>query len=243
MFDLDKAIAEWRRQMADGGIKASPVLNELESHLRDEFERQMTSGVPPQNAFEIAVQRIGQPGVLQNEFTIANAETRRQRLKYALLKFLGLSRTPRPAFSASAQKTLELGGKEALGFHHDFIGTEHVLLGLLQLETGVVAKILGKLGVDHRVVRSEIEKVVGSGPIESLPSSPVYTPRVKKALELAGREACAHNHGSISAEHIFLGLLLEGGGLAALVLKHLGVDIQAAREQTLRELARNQSAS
>src|SRR5580692_5055891 len=164
MFDLEQSIAEWRRQMAAGGIKESVVLDELESHLRDEFERQIKSSSSPQESFEIAVRRIGQPGVLQTEFAIAGPglETRLQKLTSGLLGLLGV-KPPRPQiFTASAQKTLELGGKEALGFHHDFIGTEHVLLGLLQLETGAVARILGMLGVDHRIVRSEIEKVVGS---------------------------------------------------------------------------------
>lgn len=244
MFDLNQSIAEWRRQMAAGGIQESAVLDELESHLRDEFERQLQSASSPQEAFEIAVRRIGQPGALQNEFAIAetNKETRLQWLKNTLLSFLGVPPAYPNTFTASAQRTLELGGREALGFHHDFIGTEHVLLGLLELETGVVANVLAKMGVDHRVVRSEIEKIVGNGPTQQFATTLPYTPRTKKALELAGKEARTFNHDRVSPEHIFLGLLLEGSGVAALVLKNLGVNIQTAREQTLRELGGNQSA-
>lgn len=246
MFDLEQAIAGWRKQMAAGGIKDSSVLDELESHLREDVAHQMQSGLTPQAAFEVAAGRIGRPGALQNEFVTAgaNQETRLQWLKSAFLSFIGVqSRSPH-IFTTSARKTLELGGKEALGFHHDFVGTEHVLLGLLGLETGAISSVLQKLGVDRRVVRSEIERIVGSGPVLPAISDTLrYTPRVKKALKLAGREAKAHRHPDVSAEHIFLGLLLEGGGVAAMVLKNLGVNIQMAREETLSELGRNQSAA
>lgn len=246
MFDLEQAIAEWRRQMAAGGIKDSAVLDELESHLREDVAHQMQSGLAPQAAFEVAAGRIGLPGALQNEFVMAgpNQETRLQWLKSAFLRFIGVQPKSPNTFTTSARKTLELGGKQALGFRHDFIGTEHVLLGLLELETGTVASILQSLGVDRRVVRSEIEKVVGPGPVQPATSDTLrYTPRVKKALQLAGREATAHHHPDVSAEHIFLGLLLEGGGVAAMILNNLGVNIQMAREETLRELGRNQSAA
>ncbi len=245
MFDLEQSITEWRRQMLAAGINSPDLLDELESHLREDVAGQVRSGLCEQDAFEIAVRRIGQPGELQSEFKIAGAtkEPRPQWLKKALLCFIGVRPPALHTFTASAQKTLELGGKEALGFHHDFIGTEHVLLGLLELDTGVVTSVLRKMGVEGKVVRSEIEKVVGNGPVQPVSSAPPYTPRVKKALELAGREAQAHNHKLVGPEHIFVGLLLEGSGVAALILKKLGVNVEAARKEIIKELRWNQSGA
>jgi len=228
--------------MLAAGVKNPNVLDELESHLREDVERRMQSGLNAPQAFEIAAQSIGQPIALQHEFAKARATktTRRQRLKNSLLRFIGVQ-LPSPIFlTTSAQETLELGGKEALGFHHDFIGTEHVLLGLLELKTGIVRDILQKMGVDHKIVRSEIEKVVGLGPEPRITHAPPYTPRAKKALALAGEEARALRQTHVGAEHIFLGLLREGSGVAGLVLRNLGVNIQSAREQIPGELGRNQ---
>jgi len=224
--------------MLAAGVKNPNVLDELESHLREDVERLARSGSNMEQAFETAVGRIGQGGPLKREFAKVGAAkgTRRQGLKSALLRFIGMALPPPDAFTACARETLELGGKEALGLHHHFIGTEHVLLGLLELKTGVVCGVLHRLGVDRKIVRTEIEKVVGPGPAEQMTEMPPYTPRVKKALAIAGSEARALNHTHVGAEHIFLGLLLEGGGVAARVLKNLGVNIQTAREEIQREL-------
>ena len=247
MFDLERAIADWRRQMLAAGVKPPTTLDELESHLREDVERQTQSGVSVEQAFEIALQRIGQPGTLQSEFAKVGAtkETRRRKLKLALLRFLGFPVPAPVVLTAGAQKSLELGGREALGFHHDFIGTEHVLLGLLELEKGAVTGVLRRMGVDHRIVRNEIERFVGRGPEQRITHAPPFTPRAKKALELAGREAKAQNHARVSAEHIFLGLLARraGDGVAVLVLKKLGVDVEAARAEVARELRWNQSGA
>src|SRR5439155_878205 len=161
MFNLDEAIADWRRRMFAAGMKNPGALDELESHLREEVEQRMRWGVSAQQAFEIAAQCLGQPAALLNEFAKAGATagTRLQRLKTALLRFIGAPLPAPAALTAGAREILELGGKEALGFHHDFIGTEHVLLGLLGSKTGVVPAVLRRMGVDHNVVRSEIEKV------------------------------------------------------------------------------------
>lgn len=242
MFDLEQAITEWRRQMLAVGVKTPALLDELESHLRDDVEQQMRLGANAQEAFEIAVRQIGQPDALRNEFTKIGPtkRTRLQRLKSALLKFFGASPPLANAYTADAREILELGGKEALGFHHDFIGTEHLLLGLLELETGIVPGILQRIGVDRRIVRQEIEKIVGFGLPQPNTSTLPYTPRVKKALELSGREARAQNRMRVSPEHIFLGLMLEGGGVAALVLRNLGVSAAMIRGEILKELRRNQ---
>jgi len=233
---------EWRRQMQAAGVKNQNVLDELESHLREDVERQLHSGASGEQAFVTALQSIGQPASLQHEFAKAAAAkgTRLQRWKVALLAFIGFPLPFPNALTAGALETLELGGKEALGFHHDFIGTEHVLLGLLELKTGSVRGVLHRMGVDHKTERSEIEKIVGKGPAQWTPRTPPYTPRVKQALALANAEARALHQTHVSAEHIFLGLLREGSGVAAVVLKSLGVNIQTARAEIYRELGRNQ---
>jgi hypothetical protein len=243
MFDIETAIADWRRQMLAAGVKNPNVLEELESHLREDMELQMRTGLSAEQAFGIAVQRIGQPAALRDEFAKSSAAkgTRLQRWRYVLWRFIGLPLPSPNVFAFDVRETLELGRQEALAFHHDFIGTEHVLLGLLESKTGVVRNVLRKMGVDHKIIRGEIEKVVGLGSAQQVPHALPYTPRVKKALKIAGSEARSLNRKHIRAEHIFLGLLREGGGVAALVLKNLGVDIRAARAAVVDELGRNQS--
>ena len=242
MFNLDNAIKEWRRQMLAAEIKTPALLDELESHLRDDVEQQMRLGPNAQEAFEIAVRQIGQPAALRDEFTKVGPtkRTRLQRLKSALLKFLGVSPPLANAYTAEAWEILELGGKQALGFHHDFIGTEHLLLGLLESKTEIVPSVLQRIGVDHKVVREEVEKIVGIGIPQRNTSALPYTPRVKKALELAAKEARVQNRMRVSAEHIFLGLMLEGGGVAALVLRNLGVNAVMIRGEILKELRHHQ---
>jgi len=238
MFDLEKSIADWRRHMRAAGVKNPVVLDELESHLREDVERRMRSGVTAEQAFSMAVESVGQPVALQNEFAKAAAMngTRLQRMKAALLRCLGLPPQPPSLFTADARESLQLGRKEALGFHHDFIGTEHVLLGLLESEDGSVRAILQSMGVDSKIVRKEIEKIVGLGPSGRSIASPPFTPRVKKALEIAAAEARALRQTHVGNGHILLGLLKEGGGVAAVVLKSLGINRDTARAEILKVL-------
>ena len=245
MFSLEQAISDWRRQLLVAGVKAPNVLDELESHLRDDVETQMRSGMGAQEAFEFAVQRIGQPAAIQKEFAIAGGKTVMwlRRFKAVLLKVIGVGFPYPSVFTTNALEILELGGKEARDFRHDFIGTEHVLLGLLESKTGVVPVVLQRMGVDDRIVRSEIQKIVANWPVQQTFHSLPYTPRVKKALALAGAEARAMNQTHIGAEHIFLGLLREGGGVAALVLKTLGVNTRTVRNEILLQLGRDQSGA
>jgi len=142
-------------------------------------------------------------------------------------------------FTPRAQQVLALARKEADRFHHNYVGTEHLLLGLINLGQGVAVNVLQKMGLDLQTVRSAVEKQVGSGP-ESKPSGNIpYTPRVKKVLALAGKEAKALNHSYVGTEHILLGLLREGEGVAARVLKSLDVDIERCRNEILSELDPN----
>lgn len=142
-------------------------------------------------------------------------------------------------FSPRAQQTLALARQEAERFNHNFVGTEHLLLGLIQLGQGVAVNVLGKMKIDLEVVRQEVEKYVGTGPDQKVVGSIPYTPRVKKVLALAAKEAKALNHTYIGTEHILLGLLREGDGAAGRVLTNLGVDLEVTRHEILKELDPN----
>tara|TARA_B100000212_G_scaffold248989_1_gene190336 strand:+ start:2104 stop:4605 length:2502 start_codon:yes stop_codon:yes gene_type:complete len=143
---------------------------------------------------------------------------------------------PMNNFTPRAQQILALARKEADRFNHNYVGTEHILLGLIKLGQGVAVSVLQKMGLDLETVRSAVEKQVGSGPEGKASGSIPYTPRVKKVLALAGKEAKALNHSYVGTEHILLGLLREGEGVAARVLKSLEVDIERTRNEILREL-------
>jgi len=142
-------------------------------------------------------------------------------------------------FTPRAQQVLALARKEADRFHHNYVGTEHLLLGLINLGQGVAVNVLQKMGLDLETVRDAVEKQVGTGP-EAKPTGNIpYTPRVKKVLALAGKEAKSLNHSYIGTEPILLGLLREGEGVAARVLKSLDVDIERCRNEILAELDPN----
>jgi hypothetical protein len=348
MFNLDSAIQLWRQGMS-AEIKSIEALDELESHLRDEIQRQMQLNVNEQQAFEIAVEKIGQAAVLEQEFAKAIPLTplSPQFLRtcciiaaafvllinwWTLLEYelssvarsIGLSLVALIAFyigglpylnrfmlyglrnaaiainlicvfgliswevlalgsavkiihlpegtllnvfawnlfaataatllvlwfgrddssfeisdwnsfTPMARESLEIAGTEALRFHHDFIGTEHLLLGLIRSETGAVANVMRRLGLDTNNVRAEISKIVGNGPKREVAEKIPFTPRARRALQLAAAEAGKLDNGAVSAEHIFLGLLIEGTGVAGLVLKNLGISADAARAEIMKD--------
>ena len=146
-------------------------------------------------------------------------------------------------FTPRAQQVLALARKEADRFNHNYVGTEHLLLGLIKLGQGVAVNVLQKMNLDLDTVRLEVEKQVGNGPETKMVGNIPYTPRVKKVLALAGKEAKALNHSYVGTEHILLGLLREGDGVAARVLKNLEVDIERTRNEILRELDPNFSGN
>jgi ATP-dependent Clp protease ATP-binding subunit ClpC len=152
---------------------------------------------------------------------------------------LPLRQTTMNNFTPRAQQVLALARKEADRFNHNYVGTEHLLLGLIKLGQGVAVNVLQKMGLDLETVRMEVEKQVGSGPETKMVGNIPYTPRVKKVLALAGKEAKALNHSYVGTEHILLGLLREGEGVAARVLKSLEVDIERTRNEILKELDPN----
>ncbi|TAN36801.1 MAG: ATP-dependent Clp protease ATP-binding subunit [Verrucomicrobia bacterium] len=145
-------------------------------------------------------------------------------------------------FTARAKKVLQLARQEADRFNHNYIGTEHLLLGLIALGEGVAVIILEKMGVDLGVARIEVEKAVGSGPETKTAGAVPFTPRVKKVLALARQEAQNLGHDYIGTEHLLLGLLAEGEGVAAQVLKNLNVDAERTRVEILKEFEPEQEA-
>ena len=142
-------------------------------------------------------------------------------------------------FTPRAQQVLALARKEADRFNHNFVGTEHLLLGLIKLGQGVAVNVLQKMGLDLETVRQEVEKQSKAGPDQKQIGNIPYTPRVKKVLSLASKEAKALNHTYVGTEHILLGLLREGDGVAAKVLKELDIDIEQVRQEILKELDPN----
>ena len=132
-------------------------------------------------------------------------------------------------FTPRAQQVLALARKEADRFNHNYVGTEHLLLGLIKLGQGVAVNVLQKMNLDLDTVRLEVEKQVGNGPETKMVGNIPYTPRVKKVLALAGKEAKALNHSYVGTEHILLGLLRDGYGVADRVHINLAGDIERTR--------------
>ncbi len=143
-------------------------------------------------------------------------------------------------FTERARKVLSFAQEEAQRFQHNYIGTEHLLLGLVREGEGVAAKVLASLGVELNQVRSAVEFIIGRGDRIVLDETGL-TPRAKKVIELAIDEAHRLNHDYIGTEHLLLGLVREGEGIAAGVLESLGVNLEKARTQTLH--VRNQSST
>ncbi len=133
-------------------------------------------------------------------------------------------------FTERARKVIILAKEEAKRFNHDYIGTEHLLLGLVREGEGVAATVLKSLGVDLSQVRMEIEKLVQPGPASIISGDIPFTPQAKKAIELAMDEANAMGHNYIGTEHLLLGLIREGEGVAYQVLSNLGLDLNRVRE-------------
>jgi len=138
-------------------------------------------------------------------------------------------------FTGRARKVLSLAQEEAQRLQHNYIGTEHLLLGLVREEEGVAAKVLSSLGVELHKVRIAVEAIIGRGDRIVLGEIGL-TPRAKKVIELAVDEARRLNHHYIGTEHLLLGLVREGGGIAAGVLQSLGVNLEKVRMETIRVL-------
>ena len=138
-------------------------------------------------------------------------------------------------FTDRARRVVVLAQEEARMLNHNYIGTEHILLGLIHEGEGVAAKALESLGISLEAVRQQVEEIIGQG--QQAPSGHIpFTPRAKKVLELSLREALRLGHNYIGTEHILLGLIREGDGVAAQVLVKLGADLNRVRQQVIQLL-------
>src|SRR5207248_62446 len=148
-------------------------------------------------------------------------------------------------FTDRARKVMQLANQEAQRFNHEYIGTEHILLGLVKEGSGVAANVLKNLDIDLRKIRLEVEKIVQHGPggeqvvMGRLP----HTPRAKKVIEYSVEEARNLNHNYVGTEHLLLGLLREQEGVAAQVLMNLGLKLEDVREEVLNLLGHNMPES
>src|SRR5690554_137120 len=144
-------------------------------------------------------------------------------------------------FTERAQKVLALAQEEAVRLGHNNIGTEHILLGLIREGEGIAAKAIVGLGLGLEKIQDEVESLIGRG--QEQPTNIAYTPRAKKVIELSMDEARKLGHTYVGTEHILLGLIREGEGVAARVLNNLGVSLNKARQQVLQLLGNNESMS
>src|SRR6187399_2256676 len=142
-------------------------------------------------------------------------------------------------FTDRARKVMALANQEAQRFNHEYIGTEHILLGLVKEGSGVGANVLKNLDVDLRKVRLEVEKLVQSGPDMVTMGKLPQTPRAKKVIEYSIEEARNLGHNYVGTEHLLLGLLREQEGVAAQVLMNLGLKLEDVREEVLNLLGHN----
>src|SRR4051812_41252331 len=142
-------------------------------------------------------------------------------------------------FTDRARKVMQLANQEAQRFNHEYIGTEHILLGLVKEGSGVAANVLKNLDVDLRKIRLEVEKIVQSGPDMVTMGKLPQTPRAKKVIEYSIEEARNLNHNYVGTEHLLLGLLREQEGVAAQVLMNLGLKLEDVREEVLNLLGHN----
>src|SRR6202166_4022686 len=146
-------------------------------------------------------------------------------------------------FTDRARKVMQLANQEAQRFNHEYIGTEHILLGLVKEGSGVAANVLKNLDIALRKIRLEVEKIVQTGPDMVTMGKLPQTPRAKKVIEYSIEEARNLNHNYVGTEHLLLGLLREQEGVAAQVLMNLGLKLEDVREEVLNLLGHNMESS
>src|SRR5579872_2662403 len=139
-------------------------------------------------------------------------------------------------FTNRAKQVIKLAKKEAQRLNHNYLGTEHVLLGLLKLGQGIAVNVLRNLNLDYDTVRTEVERLVGFGPEIQVYGDPALTGKVKKVFEFANEEAASLNHNYVGTEHLLLALLRQTDGVAAQVLENLNVSLKDIRKEILKEL-------
>ncbi len=139
-------------------------------------------------------------------------------------------------FTNRAKQVIKLAKKEAQRLNHNYLGTEHVLLGLLKLGQGIAVNVLRNLNLDYETVRTEVERLVGFGPEIQVYGDPALTGKVKKVFEYANEEAASLNHNYVGTEHLLLALLRQTDGVAAQVLENLNINLKDVRKEVLKEL-------
>jgi ATP-dependent Clp protease ATP-binding subunit ClpC len=139
-------------------------------------------------------------------------------------------------FTNRAKQVIKLAKKEAQRLNHNYLGTEHVLLGLLKLGQGIAVNVLRNMNLDYDAVRAEVERIVGFGPEIQVYGDPALTGKVKKVFEFANEEASNLNHNYVGTEHLLLALLRQTDGVAAQVLENLGANLKEVRKEVLKEL-------
>ena len=149
-------------------------------------------------------------------------------------------RGPFDRFNDRAKRVLALAQDEAVRFNHNYIGTEHLLLGLVREGEGVAAQVLNSLGVELSKVRKAVEFVIGRGDATTAPSEITLSPRTKKVIEFAVDEARKLGHSHVGTEHILLGIVREGEGIASGVLESIGLSLEKVRDQVIATLGQQQ---
>lgn len=139
-------------------------------------------------------------------------------------------------FTNRAKQVIKLAKKEAQKLNHNYLGTEHILLGLLKLGQGIAVNVLKNLGVDYETILSEVETVVGFGPEIQIYGDPTLTGKVKKVFEYANDEASSLNHNYVGTEHLLLALIRQPDGIAAQILENLNINLKEVRKEVLKEL-------
>ncbi|HSX25885.1 MAG TPA: ATP-dependent Clp protease ATP-binding subunit [Chlamydiales bacterium] len=139
-------------------------------------------------------------------------------------------------FTNRAKQVIKLAKKEAQRLNHNYLGTEHVLLGLLKLGQGIAVNVLRNMNLDYDAIRAEVERIVGFGPEIQVYGDPALTGKVKKVFEFANEEAANLNHNYVGTEHLLLALLRQTDGVAAQVLENLNVNLKEVRKEVLKEL-------
>lgn len=139
-------------------------------------------------------------------------------------------------FTNRAKQVIKLAKKEAQRLNHNYLGTEHVLLGLMKLGQGIAVNVLRNMNLDYDTIRAEIERIVGFGPEIQVYGDPALTGKVKKVFEFANEEAANLNHNYVGTEHLLLALLRQTDGVAAQVLENLNINLKEVRKEVLKEL-------
>ena len=139
-------------------------------------------------------------------------------------------------FTNRAKQVIKLAKKEAQRLNHNYLGTEHVLLGLMKLGQGIAVNVLRNMNLDYEAIRTEVEKIVGFGPEIQVYGDPALTGKVKKVFEFANEEAANLNHNYVGTEHLLLALLRQTDGVAAQALENLNTNLKEIRKEILKEL-------